>query len=44
MAQSKNSLVFQADGSLTKDGHQACMLMQIDPKALRQVTKQELMN
>ena len=31
----KSSLLFNADGSLTIDGLEACEVMQVDPEALK---------
>ena len=42
MQVSKNNLIFNADGSFTTEGRQACQLMQIDPKTLKVVTEQDL--
>lgn len=35
----KNPLIFNNDGSITKDAAQACVLMQIDPKTLKVITE-----
>ena len=32
-------MIFNADGSFTNEGKQACTLMQIDPKTLKVVTE-----
>ena len=41
---SKNSLLFNSDGSLTHDGQKACSLMHVDPKTLKVVTEAELIS